>query len=472
MLNKLMITTALTGLMIGGALAQNPTTQPMTPTQPQANQPAAQPMPGVNAAERAAQSSPSMGAGDAKFINAQATDQWLSSNFIGVDVVGPDNEKIGDVTDILFEKNGNVVGYVVGVGGFLGIGAKNVALAPTSFQVVADTDRAHHRIGRDHRGTRRRCQAEAEHDQGSVAAGGVVRVEARAGFQGALGRTAGARRHESPGPDNNGRANIIADRRPVDHSTGRFFVRRLQIYNPHDAHAYRLQRHVTNWAQRDTGKAMTSFEPDTMLVHEVVPSPNHGERAGNRLPDMILLHYTGMPEADKALAATVSRPTAKCPATISSPRTAASSRCVPEARRAWHAGEGSWAGETDINSCSIGIEIANPGHDDGYPDFPRRQIAAVTALCRAIMRHRYIRPERVLAHSDVAPGRKRDPGEKFPWMILHHAGVGQWAKPAPIVPGPSFEFGDSRRCDQELSRRCFAIMATASDRRLFRPDHA
>jgi sulfite reductase beta subunit-like hemoprotein len=139
MLHKLMMTTALTGLMIGGAMAQNPTTQPTTPTQPQAAQPA---MPGVKAAERAADSSPSMAAGDAKFINAQGTDQWLSSNFIGVDVVGPDNEKIGDITDILFEKNGNVVGYVVGVGGFLGIGAKNVALAPTSFEVVAETDRA------------------------------------------------------------------------------------------------------------------------------------------------------------------------------------------------------------------------------------------------------------------------------------------------------------------------------------------
>jgi hypothetical protein len=144
MLNKIMITTALSGLMIGGALAQNPTTQPMTPTQPtmqpQATQPA---MPGVRDAERAAQSSPSMAPGNATFINTQATDQWLSSNFIGVDVVGPDDEKIGDVTDILFEKNGNVVGYVVGVGGFLGIGAKNVALAPTSFQVVAaDADRA------------------------------------------------------------------------------------------------------------------------------------------------------------------------------------------------------------------------------------------------------------------------------------------------------------------------------------------
>jgi hypothetical protein len=120
-----MLTTALSGLMIGGALAQ--TAQPVPP--------------GVKAAERAANSSPS--AADAKFINAQGTDQWLSSNFIGVDVIGPDNEKIGDITDILFEKNGNVVGYVVGVGGFLGIGAKNVALAPSSFQVVpANAERA------------------------------------------------------------------------------------------------------------------------------------------------------------------------------------------------------------------------------------------------------------------------------------------------------------------------------------------
>lgn len=123
MLKKLMLTTALTGLMIGGAIAQ--TAQP-----------------GVNEAERAANSSPTMSTGHAKFINAQSTDQWLSSNFIGVDVIGPDNEKIGDVADILFEKNGNVVGYVVGVGGFLGIGAKNVALAPSSFQVVpANADR-------------------------------------------------------------------------------------------------------------------------------------------------------------------------------------------------------------------------------------------------------------------------------------------------------------------------------------------
>lgn len=117
MLKNIMITTALSGVMITGALAQS------TPS-------------GTNEAEKAATSSPSMSTGDAKFINTQGPDHWLSSYFIGTDVIGPDNEKIGDVSDILFDKNGTVVGYVVGVGGFLGIGAKNVALAPSSFQPV------------------------------------------------------------------------------------------------------------------------------------------------------------------------------------------------------------------------------------------------------------------------------------------------------------------------------------------------
>jgi N-acetylmuramoyl-L-alanine amidase len=187
---------------------------------------------------------------------------------------------------------------------------------------------------------------------------------------------------------------------------------------------------------------MTFFEPDTMLVHEVVPSPNHGERAGSRPPDMILLHYTGMPDADQALAR-LCAPDSEVSCHYFVTEEGRIIQCVPEALRAWHAGEGSWAGETDINSCSIGIEIVNPGHDYGYPDFPKRQIAAITALCRAIARRRYIRPERVLAHSDVAPSRKRDPGEKFPWMLLHRSSVGQWVKPAPIVSGPSLEFGDS-----------------------------
>ena len=139
MLKKLMMTTALSGLMIGAALAQS-TTPPST-----TDMPAAKPSTSTTTTTSPSGTAPSgsMATGDAKFINSQSTDQWLSSNFIGVDVVGPDNEKIGDVSDILFEKNGNVVAYVVGVGGFLGIGAKNVALAPSSFQVVpANADRA------------------------------------------------------------------------------------------------------------------------------------------------------------------------------------------------------------------------------------------------------------------------------------------------------------------------------------------
>jgi N-acetylmuramoyl-L-alanine amidase len=115
---------------------------------------------------------------------------------------------------------------------------------------------------------------------------------------------------------------------------------------------------------------------------------------------------------------------------------------VPEARRAWHAGQSSWEGESDINSRSIGIEIANPGHIFGYPDFPQAQIAAVIALCRDIVMRQRIRADRVLAHSDVAPQRKLDPGEKFPWAELHHAGVGAWVPPSPITPGAGLGPGD------------------------------
>ena len=185
-----------------------------------------------------------------------------------------------------------------------------------------------------------------------------------------------------------------------------------------------------------------TFEPDTMMVDAVVPSPNHDERAGNRSPDMILLHYTGMVDPHAALERLCARD-AKVSAHYFIAEDGRIVQCVPEQRRAWHAGEGFWAGETDINSCSIGIEIANPGHDFGYPDFPKRQVAAVTALCRSILLRWQVRPERVLAHSDVAPSRKRDPGEKFPWRTLHRSGIGHWVEPAPIVAGQEFAVGAS-----------------------------
>jgi N-acetylmuramoyl-L-alanine amidase len=174
------------------------------------------------------------------------------------------------------------------------------------------------------------------------------------------------------------------------------------------------------------------FAADSCVVAEVMPSPNHGERKDGRQPDMIVLHYTGMQDAGAALERLTTRGS-EVSAHYFVFEDGRIIQMAQESRRAWHAGISSWAGETDINSCSIGIEIANPGHDFGYPDFPKRQIAAVTALCRSIQTRNTIPPARVLAHSDVAPGRKQDPGEKFPWRTLYDSGVGHWVRPAPIM---------------------------------------
>ncbi|MGE5147285.1 MAG: N-acetylmuramoyl-L-alanine amidase [Candidatus Eiseniibacteriota bacterium] len=173
------------------------------------------------------------------------------------------------------------------------------------------------------------------------------------------------------------------------------------------------------------------FEPDSFMVADVVPSPNFDDRNGGP-PDILLLHYTGMQSGEAALA----RLTA-AESKVSSHYVVFEDgrivQCVPEDKRAWHAGVSSWAGESDINSRSIGIEIVNPGHEFGYDDFPLRQIAAVITLSKSILkRHPAIVPERVLAHSDVAPARKQDPGEKFPWELLADSGVGHCVRAAPL----------------------------------------
>jgi N-acetylmuramoyl-L-alanine amidase len=180
--------------------------------------------------------------------------------------------------------------------------------------------------------------------------------------------------------------------------------------------------------------ARVAFLPDSCVVAEVVPSPNHGERKDGRRPDMILLHYTGMRDARTALERLCSD-SSELSAHYLVFEDGHIVQMVEESRRAWHAGASIWAGETDINSCSIGIEIANPGHEYGYTDFPARQIAAVTALCRSILTRFTIPAMRVLGHSDVAPSRKLDPGEKFPWRTLHDSGVGHWVKPLPLDEG-------------------------------------
>lgn len=170
-------------------------------------------------------------------------------------------------------------------------------------------------------------------------------------------------------------------------------------------------------------------------------SPNHGERRGSRPVDILLLHYTGMERAEDALQLLCDRKS-EVSAHYLIDEEGRVFQLVDEHRRAWHAGVSSWKGETDINSRSIGIEIANPGHDSGYPDFPGIQMDATITLCQDILSRHAIPPERVLAHSDVAPSRKADPGEKFPWARLAGEGIGHFVEPAPIGGGRFFQEGD------------------------------
>jgi N-acetylmuramoyl-L-alanine amidase len=185
-----------------------------------------------------------------------------------------------------------------------------------------------------------------------------------------------------------------------------------------------------------------NFPPDSQIVSSVAPSPNRGERRNGARADILVLHYTGMTSAEEALLRLCS-PESEVSAHYLIIEDGQVVQLVPEARRAWHAGVSVWAGETDINSCSIGMEIANPGHDFDYPDFPERQIAAVIALSRDILARHPVPADRVVAHSDIAPLRKQDPGEKFPWQRLHEAGVGLWVEPMPLEPGPALTLGDT-----------------------------
>jgi N-acetylmuramoyl-L-alanine amidase len=183
-----------------------------------------------------------------------------------------------------------------------------------------------------------------------------------------------------------------------------------------------------------------TFIPDSSVVADVIPSENYGERRNGRTPDMIVLHYTGMADGNMAVhrLTTIGTEVSSHYIVHEDGRIIQS---VQESRRAWHAGASAWAGEADINSCSIGVEIINGGHDYGLPPYPLRQIAAAIALCKGIIIRRNIPRHRVLGHSDISPGRKQDPGEKFPWALLAASGVGQYVIPAKIVPGPAMTVG-------------------------------
>jgi N-acetylmuramoyl-L-alanine amidase len=204
--------------------------------------------------------------------------------------------------------------------------------------------------------------------------------------------------------------------------------------------------------------------PDSPVAAKVFPSPNHGERmAGDAprasTPDMVILHYTGMRDTGEALN-WLCNPVSQVSCHYFVFENGHTLQLVPEARRAWHAGVSAWHGDRDINSASIGIEIANPGHPGGLPDYPDAQITAVINLCRDITARLAIPAHRVLAHSDVAPGRKLDPGEKFPWRRLAEAGVGLWVEPAPIRDGRFFQRGEEGQPVQAL-QSMFALFGYA-----------
>jgi len=175
-----------------------------------------------------------------------------------------------------------------------------------------------------------------------------------------------------------------------------------------------------------------AFSPDSSVVERIEPSPNFDERTGLGHADMIILHYTGMQFCHEAIHR-LCDPKARVSSHYVVQENGSIVQLVAEAKRAWHAGLSSWGGDTDINSRSIGIEICNPGHEFGYVEFPSRQIAATITLCRSILTRNIIRPENIVAHSDVAPARKQDPGEKFPWKLFAQSGIGLWAEAGPVA---------------------------------------
>ena len=168
------------------------------------------------------------------------------------------------------------------------------------------------------------------------------------------------------------------------------------------------------------------------------PSPNFGPRRGGAVPDLVVLHYTGMATAAAAIER-LTDPASEVSAHYLITPDGQVVRMVAEEMRAWHGGAAVWGGVADVNSRSIGVEIANPGHELGYPPFPEAQMLGLEALLAGILAGHAILPERVVSHACVAPGRKRDPGEKFDWRRLARQELSVWLDPVPVKsppPGP------------------------------------
>ncbi|MEO1747932.1 MAG: N-acetylmuramoyl-L-alanine amidase [Pseudomonadota bacterium] len=169
-------------------------------------------------------------------------------------------------------------------------------------------------------------------------------------------------------------------------------------------------------------------------------SPNFGDRKEGLQPSIIVLHYTGMGTGQEAQD-WLCNPDSNVSCHYLVHEDGRIIQMVPESKRAWHAGAGSWHGEHDINSRSVGIEIVNVGHPE-LPAFPDKQVDAVISLTQAIITRHKIELKNVIGHSDMAPGRKIDPGEMFPWKRLAEAGVALHIDPEPILSGRFFAQGE------------------------------
>ena len=187
------------------------------------------------------------------------------------------------------------------------------------------------------------------------------------------------------------------------------------------------------------------------------PSPNFNDRLHPL--DMLVLHYTGMKDGPTALARMQDLNEPRVSAHYMVEEDGRVFQLVAEDKRAWQAGRSWWRGDEDINSRSIGVEIVNGGHDFGLPPFPDAQIEAVIALCQGILGRWAIPPERIVAHSDIAPDRKEDPGERFPWKRLADAGIGLWPQPARPEPWMTHgaTLGDAGVTVEGLQRALAAI---------------
>ncbi len=158
-----------------------------------------------------------------------------------------------------------------------------------------------------------------------------------------------------------------------------------------------------------------------------MPSPNFNDRPEGARIDTLVLHYTGLPTAKEALdILTDGVRERRVSAHYTLDEDGTFYAHVPEEKRAWHAGLSWWRGRDDVNSRSIGIEIVNPGHEWGYRPFPEPQVDALIGMCKAILARHAIPAVSVVGHSDIAPGRKQDPGELFPWQRLARNGIGLW----------------------------------------------